>query len=143
VAHSRLHREGYHLVKVEGPLKQVRILLGRMPKMLIDILYHVVASELDLVIVGLVNDDESLPAAVRRTRAEVVLTAQTAEDELPEYASLLVRRPRLKVVAITGDGRTGLLYELRPQRIPLGEMSAVALYNAIRGRPQSNAFSGP
>jgi hypothetical protein len=48
----------------------------------------------------------------------------------------LLGRPRLKkVVVVAGDGKTGTLYELRPQRVPLGEMSAAAVRNAIRGRP--------
>jgi hypothetical protein len=117
-------------------LKQVRVILARMPKMLLDILSHIVASELDMVIIGWVSDDEDLAAAAQRTRANVILVGQTAQDERKKYSSLLLRRPRVKVVAIAGDGRTALLYELRPQRIPLGEMSADALRKAIRGQPR-------
>jgi DNA-binding NarL/FixJ family response regulator len=105
--------------------------------MLLDILSHVVASEPDMVVAGWVKDGEDLLAAARRARANVILVGQAAEDERETYASLLGARPTLKVVAIAGDGKTGLLYELRPQRVPLGEMSADALRRAIRGRPQS------
>jgi hypothetical protein len=108
-----------------------------MPKMLLDILSHVVASEPDMVVAGWVEDDEDLLAAIRRARANVILVGQAAEDAQEKYASLLLARPRLKVVAITGDGKTGLLYELRPKRVPLGEISADVLRKAIRGRPQS------
>jgi hypothetical protein len=108
-----------------------------MPKMLLDILSHMVVSELDMVVAGRVEDDEDLLAATRRTRANVVLVGQTVEDEREKYASLLLRRPKLKVVVIAGDGSTGLLYELRPKRVPLGEMSADALRKAIRGQPRS------
>jgi hypothetical protein len=109
-----------------------RILLARMPKMLLDILCHIVGSELDMVIIGQAKDDEDLLVAAQQTRANVVLVGQTEEDERKKYASLLLRRPRIKVIAIAGDGRTALLYELRPQRIALGEMSADALREAIR-----------
>jgi hypothetical protein len=108
-----------------------------MPKMLLDILSHVVASEPDMVVVGWVNDDEDLLAATRRARANVILVGQAAENEQEKYASLLFARPKLKVVAIVGDGKTGFVHELRPQCVPLGEISADALRNAIRGRPQS------
>jgi hypothetical protein len=106
-----------------------------MPKMLTEILSHIVASERDMVIVGWAKDDEDLLTVVQRTRARVILVGQTAEDERQKYASLLLRRPRTKVVAIAGDGKTGLLYKLCPHRIPIDEMSANALRKAIRGQP--------
>jgi hypothetical protein len=105
--------------------------------MLLDILSNIVASEPDMVVAGWVKDDEDLLAATRRARASVILVGRAAEDEQEKYASLLRARPKLKVVAIAGDGKTSLLYELRPQRVPLGEISADALRKAIRGRPQS------
>ena len=114
-------------------MKQIRVLLVRMPKMLLDILSRIVASELDMVVAGWVENDEDLLAATRRTRANVIVVGQAAEDERQNYAPLLLSRQKLRVVAITGDGKTGSLYELRPQRVPLGEMSADALCNAIRG----------
>lgn len=113
-------------------MKQIRILLARMPAMLIDILSHVVASEFDMMVAGRIEDEENLLAATRRTRANVLLVGQTAEDERDKYGLLLRGRPNLKVVAIASDGKTGLLYELRPQRVPLGELSADALLKAIR-----------
>jgi hypothetical protein len=45
-----------------------------------------------------------------------------------------VQNPRLKVLAISDDGKTGALHEMRPHRIPLGAMSAESLCDAIRGR---------
>jgi hypothetical protein len=116
-------------------LKQIRILLARMPKMLSEILSSLVASEPDMVVAGWLEAEEDLLAAARRARATVLLVGHGARQEREEYASLLLRRPRLKVVAVAGDGRTGALYELRPERVPLGEMSAAALRSAIRGRP--------
>jgi hypothetical protein len=135
LAHSWGSTDSYHPKWKENPLKQIRILLARMPAMLIDILSHVVASELDMMVAGRIEDEEDLLAATRRTRADVLLVGQTAEDERGKYGSLLRGRPNLKVVAIASDGKTGLLYELRPQRVPLGELSADALRKAIRGQP--------
>jgi DNA-binding NarL/FixJ family response regulator len=105
-----------------------------MPTLLIDILRPIVASEPDMAVVGRVNEGDLL-AAARRTRADVILVGQKATDdrtEREEFVQLLLQRPRLKVLAIADDGKTGALYELRPRRIPLGEMSAEALRNAIR-----------
>ena len=103
-----------------------------MPPLLLDMLQHVVESDPNMAVVGRVGDADLL-AAVWRTRADVVLVGQKAKDERAQYGRLLLRRPRLKVLAIAQDGRTGLLYELRPRRVPLGEISADALCRAIRG----------
>jgi hypothetical protein len=102
-----------------------------MSPLLLDMLHHVVASEPNMAVVGRVGDADLL-AAARRTRADVVLVGQKVKDEHEQYGQLLLRRPRLKILAIAHDGRTGSLYELRPRRIPLGEMSADTLCRAIR-----------
>jgi hypothetical protein len=113
------------------PLKPIRILLGRMSPLLLDMLHHVVASNPNMAVVGQVGDADLL-AATRRSRADVVLVGQKVKDERKHYGPLLLRRPRLKVLAIAHDGRTGSLYELRPRRVHLGELSADALYRAMR-----------
>jgi hypothetical protein len=124
-------------------LKQIRILLARMPEMLCDVLGHIVTSEPDMVLAGQIIGDEDLLAAVQRTRANVVVAQQDTDDEREKYASLLLRRPRLRLVAIAGDGRTGLLYELRPQRVALGKMSADTLRKSIRGPAWSTTHATP
>ena len=124
-------------------MRGIRILLAGMPRMLLDILSDIVASEPNMTIVCCVTDSENLLAAAQRTHANVIIVGQSAGDEGQQYIPLLFRRPRIKVVAIAGDGRTGLLYELRPQRIPLSQMSADALLRAIRGQPQSITTAVP
>jgi hypothetical protein len=47
------------------------------------------------------------------------------------YRRLLDDHPRLKVLALEGDGRSGSIWELRPHRIPLGELSPRRLVQAI------------
>jgi hypothetical protein len=104
-----------------------------MPKMLRDIVGHVVVSMPDMMLVEQSGDGPDLLATVRLTRPNVVMTERGADDEQETYAPLLYRRPRLRIIAVAGDCSSGLLYELRPQRIAF-EMSADALGNAIRGK---------
>jgi DNA-binding NarL/FixJ family response regulator len=100
---------------------------------LVDILHHIVASEPDMAIVGRISDGD-LFAAAQATGADVILIGQRAKEGGEQYEELLLRQPRLKVLAIAEDGKTGSLYELRPQRISLGEVSAGVLCAAIRSR---------
>ena len=101
--------------------------------MLLDSLQHIVASEPDMAVVGRVTSRTSL-AAARRSRADVVLIGQAKHDQADETARKLARQLRLKVLTIASDGKGGTLYELRPQRIELGDLSARKLCKAIRAR---------
>jgi hypothetical protein len=41
-------------------------------------------------------------------------------------------------MGVSADGRSACLYELRPHRVPLGDLSAQGLVEAIRERVTSN-----
>jgi chemotaxis response regulator CheB len=121
-------------------LKRIRILLAGMPRLLLDVLHQVIASEPDMAVVGRVGRRD-LDTAIRRTRADVLLVGQKSGVEQHVYVRLLMQRPHLRIVAIADNGRNGSRYELRPRRIRLHEMSAHALRSAIRGR-QRRSDSG-
>jgi DNA-binding NarL/FixJ family response regulator len=106
--------------------------------MMLDIIHHVVAAEPDMAVIGVVGDGE-LTAAVRRARVDVVVVGQNAQAESDSYLQLLLRHPRVKVLAIADNGKSGSLYELRPHRVSLGKMSARALTEAIRRRAQASS----
>ena len=66
--------------------------------------------------------------AVTRARPHVLITALNPEEDpalVPAaLAQLLDDHPRLRILVVEGDGRLGSVWELRPHRIPLGELSA-------------------
>jgi len=107
---------------------------------MLDIIYHVVAAEPNMAVVGVVADGD-LPGAIRRTRADVLVVGQDAQGERDSYLPLLLRHPRVKVLAINHNGKSGTLYELRPRRALLGKLSARTLANAIRRRAALGAES--
>ncbi len=86
-----------------------------------------------MAVVGII-DDGDVPAAIRRTRADVVVVGQDAQGERDFYVRLWRRHPHVKVLAISDRGKKGSLYELRPRRMPLGKISACSLAAAIRAR---------
>jgi hypothetical protein len=121
-------------------MMRIRVLLAKMPRLMLDIVYHVVAAEPNLALVGVVADGD-LPGAIRRTRADVLVVGQDPQGERDSYLPLLLRYPRVKVLAIAHNGKSGTLYELRPRRIFLGKLSARTLANAIRRRSPLSAES--
>lgn len=88
-----------------------------------------------MAVVGVVDDDD-LPAAVGRTRTDVVVVGQDPQAERNSYLQLLLRHPHVQVLAIANDGKSGSLYELQPRRVSLGKISARTLTQAIRGGVQ-------
>ena len=100
-----------------------------MPPILREIIERAVGGEPDLELVQS-GPERSLRAAVEASAAEFVISG--ADHDFAEVARLLDERPRLRVLAVAGDGREAFLYELRPTRTALGEVSQQAIVDAIR-----------
>jgi DNA-binding NarL/FixJ family response regulator len=114
------------------PVSNIRILLADMPAMLLDIVAGILAAEPDLTVVDMLADSTDLTAAVERTQADIVITQQTGSAQEADQIALLLPKCRLKIIALTDNGRQGVLYELHPHRAPLGDMSADRLVATIR-----------
>jgi DNA-binding NarL/FixJ family response regulator len=109
------------------------VLLAEMPRMLVDIIKDIIASHEDIDVIAEFAGSNDLTQAAIRTRADVIVVGNAAGSS-QDYHELLRRRPELKILTITADGRRGYLHELQPQVISLGELSPDTLIDAIRGR---------
>ena len=110
-------------------MEPISIVLVGLPRMLRDIIEQAVTPEPDMVIVSDPREP-SLAATVERTGADFVILGRDAGPT--EVDGLLCENPRLRVLAVAGDGREAFLYELRPTRTPLGEISPRTIVDAIR-----------
>jgi DNA-binding NarL/FixJ family response regulator len=97
--------------------------------MLRDIVMETLAVEPDMQVVGEVSTADELLRSVERTHADVVVTGR---DDSPLASMLLRKQPQLKVIAVADNGRESSLYEMRPQRVPLGEITPRRLVAEIR-----------
>jgi hypothetical protein len=75
---------------------------------------------------------KGIRAAVRKTRADVVILNEPAAGPPQDHQELLYSRPHLGVLSITSDGRHIFLHKFRPVRIALGEVSPDSLVQAIQ-----------
>ncbi len=100
--------------------------------MLSDIITDIVTSQADMEIVGTLADPAAIAATVAETDADVVVLGLPDEELPSEYVALLGARPQTRLLGVSGDGRRAFLYELRPYRSALGEVSPEALVEAIR-----------
>ncbi len=113
-------------------MRRTRIVLAGISRMLSDIITDVVTSQADMEMVGMVADPGMLATTVAEADADVVVLG-VPDAELPsEYTMLLGARPQTRLLGVSGDGRRAFLYELRPHRSALGEVSPQALVEAIR-----------
>lgn len=115
-------------------MRRIRILLVDMPRMLGDIVTSIVSGQPDMEVVGDLPYPAELHAVVRDTRADVVMLG-LREPELPDgCVGLLETFPWVRVLGVAADGRSAFLYELRPQRQSLGEVSPHELVHVIRAK---------
>jgi two-component system, NarL family, response regulator DesR len=113
-------------------LERIRVLVAEIPQMLRDICTQVVGEQPDMVVVGESSEGMELLMAVGRTGADIVVLG-LHDSELSGIGShLLDAYPHLKVLGLTADGRRAFLYKLRPEKVPIGEVSPQRLLAAIR-----------
>jgi hypothetical protein len=88
--------------------------------------------------VGEVPRGVPLTYAVSRAQPRVVVIELGDEADSPAAPPILTRllneHPHLRVLVVEGDGRSGSLWELRPTRTRLGELSPELLIRTIDGR---------
>jgi DNA-binding NarL/FixJ family response regulator len=117
-------------------MRRIRILLVSMPRMLLDMIADIVALHGDMMVAGKMEDTPDICAAVKKTRADVVVLNEPAIGLPQNHQELLYSRPRLGVLSIANDGRHFFLHRLHPVRTALGEVSPESLVQAIRSSAQ-------
>lgn len=103
-------------------------MLGEMPQTLRAILEHALRAQEDIV---LVHDEP-------RGSPDVLIIGDGAAEDREATRSLLQRWPQTRLLLVMEAGRRTVLYELRPHRTELGELSPQELVAAVRaaaGRP--------
>ncbi len=116
-------------------MAKIRVLLTNLPDMLADIISGIVASDADLLIVGRVKgvfEASALVEAVHEADPDIIITGPGDGTAGLDPVRLLFAVRPAKVLRILENGRRGLLYELRPNCIALGELSTASLMAAIR-----------
>ena len=133
------------------PVEKVNVLLVGMRGILGEIVREIVADQPDMEIAGELQDLGELRSSRRLGRSRVVIACRDDESELrvalsdllshEDIRDLLGRHPGLTLLTVQGDGRHGSVYRLRPEKIPLGDVSPGALVDAIRA-PTTEWSSG-
>jgi DNA-binding NarL/FixJ family response regulator len=116
----------------ECAVAPIRLVLATMPPILSEIVRETLAGERDIEILAEVADADQLAAAVRRTGASVAVVGIATNRTRALVHELLAEHPRLRVVALASDGRTGYVHSLQPRESAITDISPRTLVAAIR-----------
>ena len=105
-----------------------------MPPLLRGIVRETLGREPDLEVVGEHEAGADVREAVARDRADFVIVGSgRAADAY--VRSVVGGRCCVRALELRADGTEGVLYELRPHRVSLGEISPDTLLRTIRAVP--------
>jgi len=119
---------------VGAPTPRTRIVLCGLPRLLADILRATIADHPDLELAGELVGHESPWDDPRTQTADVVLHGSGNGADQETARALLYATPRSRVFQLTASGADTYVYELRPERTFLGELSPQELVDAIKSR---------
>jgi DNA-binding NarL/FixJ family response regulator len=119
-------------------LASTRILLVALPRMLEEIVTHILRAQRGMEIAGTIRKMDGLARKVARTRPDVVVLGG---DNAPLAAALLEQSPRLKVLAVAEEGNDWWLYSLAAERTRLGPLSSARLVRAVQRAVKPRAAS--
>jgi DNA-binding NarL/FixJ family response regulator len=115
-------------------LDATRIVLIDMSPLLRDIIRKAVAPEPDLDVVAEHGVGVDIREAVEQSHANFVVVGSDAAAE-GYVRSLIGSSCGVRALEVCSDGRESVLYELRPHRVSLGEISPDTLVRTIRAVP--------
>jgi hypothetical protein len=120
-------------------LGATKIVLVGMPTMLRQLVRSVIASPPGLAIEvdELPHDTLASPSLRERDVDLVIIDTAAASDETVE--AFLAERCGVRVLGVSSDGRRGLLHEMRPHRVLVGELSRDVLVEIVASSHRSTA----
>ena len=113
-------------------MPEIRILVVHPAGILRDIVVKALDAQDDMIVVDQLPDHTGLRQALASTRPTLVLWGLLSPDVHEVYPDLFDGYSSVKVLAMLEDGRQAFLWELRPHRTPLGEISPGRLVEVIR-----------
>jgi DNA-binding NarL/FixJ family response regulator len=113
-------------------LDEIRVLLLSLRGIMHDLIEAVLKESPDVSVVAESTNPADVPALVARTGAEVVVCDLDESTASGVGARLFKPHLRVKVIAVQDDGRRAVLWELRPQRRELGDLSSRGFVEMVR-----------
>jgi hypothetical protein len=119
-------------------LEHTSVILFALPRIVSEFVRAALSVDPTARLVADLGRGDDLLAAVAQTKGKIAVVGGTSLTE-EEIAAVLRSHPDARVLELVDDGRETFLYELRPHRIRLGQVSPRSLVHWLRS-PASSAF---
>jgi len=103
--------------------------------MLSDIVRETVANEADMMVVGEFSECGALLDVLAADGGDVAIVGTTEPEESAVPHHVFATSPYIRVLMLEFRGQRAVMYELRPHRTPLVDVSPERLVAAIRRQP--------
>jgi DNA-binding NarL/FixJ family response regulator len=114
-------------------LEQLRIIVVDMPRLVRDLIERAIVAQPDMKLLGVLDSPREMVAAARVGRPDFVVVGLKDKLLPHECQQLLAEHPAVRLLGVEAVAGEAHLYELRPYREALGEVSPADIVSAIRG----------
>ncbi|MFY9906965.1 MAG: hypothetical protein WBX02_00980 [Terriglobales bacterium] len=118
-------------------MKRVRVLVANQPRLMRELVLATIADQPDINIVGEVQNESELAAAIEESQPDVLILAlDEADKRSAQCGFLLGRYPQMRILALAPEENRGTIYWaiIDVRTMPL-ESSEVGILAAVRERP--------
>lgn len=113
-------------------MQPIRVVTAELPRILNDIIGSVLEANDDIRVVGRADNHSELRELTHRFRPDVVIMGLDEPGVAGVGWEVYAGDPLLRVLGVAGEGRQIFVYELRPHRTALGELSPEDLTATVR-----------
>ena len=119
--------------------KPIRVLVAIRPRLIRELVLATIADQPDIEIVGEVQDDAEIPAAVENSHPTFLIMAMNWPEQRPSVCDALLRQyPEIKVLALAPEHNSTVFYwaslDIHSHRV---EASEEGILGALRGRSRT------
>ncbi len=124
-------------------MADIRVIVGKAPRLLGEIVTAVLAKEPNINVIGEAESVGELVELCVRAQPDLVVFGSVNADVEEIGRRVLQQSPRAKVVALAENGRNTFVFELRPHKVEIGELSAEELAQVVTRLVQKEQESRP
>ncbi len=114
-------------------MKRIKVLLSSRPRLLSEVIRHMIEHQPDMELVGEVLDPLQLMGAARETQVDVIIITPLKANGEPKLChQLLVEHPLLIIVTQSAKGEAAYLYRTGVLKQRIDEPSEMSILFAVR-----------
>jgi chemotaxis response regulator CheB len=121
-----------------GAVKKIKVLVANRPRLMREIVLATISDQPDIEIVGELQNDAEVAAAVEQTHPDFLILALEDPEQRPSFCDFILERyPRMKILAVAPERNMSIFYwaslDIHSNRV---EASEEGVLNALRGRTE-------